>query len=491
MRDPALYKFKTDPFAHQRRIFLATAGQRGHAAYWEQGTGKTKFTVDTVAHLHQSREVDGLLVLAPGGVHRAWVTDELPAHSPVEHRAHFWRTQSAGARWHRDAVESLLGRGDRLAVLSMSYDSLCTKAGHDAALAFLKAHRCVLAADEATRVKNPTAIRTRRVHSLTPHAAYIRPLTGTPVAQGPFDLYSQLLLIDRGFWKRSGLGSYFAFKQYFGVWEKKYNKSQGREYSQLISYRNLAELHQLIQPVSSRVTKAEALDLPPKLYKRVYVELSPEQRRVYQQLRDEFVSELNGGGLVTAPLAITRLLRLQQVLSGYVPALDEEGVSLQSLGPVNPRMDALAETVGDSLEAGSKCIVWARFRRDVDAIIARLAQDGARCVRYDGAVKDDARAEAVERFQRGDAQVFVGNAQCAGEGLTLHAASTVIYYNNTFKLTERLQSEDRAHRIGQTKPVLYVDLVVADTVDEHVAKALVNKQDVAGVITGDQLRAWL
>ena len=193
---------------------------------------------------------------------------------------------------------------------------------------------------------------------------------------------------------------------------------------------------------------------------------------------------LDSGDTITAPLALVQLLRLQQITCGFVPTDDGD---LEEFGGNNPRLDLLEE-ICDGL--GHKAIIWGRFRRDIDLIMKRL---GKKAVRYDGSTSDDDRAAAKIAFQdpESEIQFFVGNPAAAGTGLTLHQARTVIYASNSFKLTDRLQSEDRAHRIGQEHPVAYIDLIAPDTVDEHIVRALRDKQDIAAILTGDGLKDWI
>jgi SNF2 family DNA or RNA helicase len=315
-------------------------------------------------------------------------------------------------------------------------------------------------------------------------AKYKRILTGTPVANGPFDVYSQLKFLDEGYWKEKGFASYEAFRTYFGVWEQAITGT-GQRFNRCVRYRNLEQLHSLVQGIASRVTKEEVLDLPPKLYTKRYHELSSAQEAAYVALRDQLMMELDSGELLTTELVVVRLLRLQQVLSGFLPT--ESGFPTWLVEPDdNPRLKILKEILD---EAPAKVIVWARFRNDVDLITNALGEEA---VRYDGSTSEEKRLEARERFQNDErTRYFVGNPAAAGEGLTLHAASTVVYYSNSFNLTHRLQSEDRAHRIGQRSPVTYVDLIAAKTVDEHIVRKLRHKLDLASKITGDEVRTWL
>lgn len=474
------YVFKTIPFTHQRQLFEETRDTPRFGIFWEQGTGKTKLTLDTAAWLYQTGKIDGLLVVAPNGVHRNWTVDEIPAHLPdsVPRFAHCYHADKATQKKHQQACVHLLGfRG--LSILAMSYDATITSAGKDLLGKFLSSRKCLYVLDEATRIKTPSAKRTKAILASAKDANYRRVLTGTPIANSPFDIYTIMKFLDLEFWKPYYLDSFFVFKHQFGKFRP--GNVGGRQFEIVVGYRNLDQLKKIIQKHSSRVTKDEVLDLPPKLYTKRYFTMNPEQQRVYNELRDEFMTFLDGE-LVTAPLVITRMIRLQQVTSGYIPF--DGGDPIAMLGESNPRMKLLEDVMED---IPGKVIIWAKFTRDIDQILALL---GNRAVRYDGSVSNDARGAAIERFQRGDAQAFViNNSMC--EGLTLTAADTTIYYNNTFKLTDRLQSEDRNHRHGTTKPVTYIDLVAEETIDEHIVKALVKKKDVASLVMGDTIREWL
>lgn len=483
------YEFKLPPFSHQLEEFNTNKDQPYWALFWEQGTGKSKETIDQACYNFEQGRINAIFVLAPNGVHRNWITDEIVAHIPdrimKQTLAHFYQAPKAKTKWHQADVNRVLNH-DGLAVLAMSYDAFMTKEGKKVAWEFLKSKKVFYTTDEADAFKNPNAKRTKSVVASGRYAIMKRLLTGTPVNQGPFDVYSLMKFLKEDFWKPYGLSSFYAFKQHFGVWEKKYNSKLEREYDQLISYKNLDQLYEILQSASSRVLKEDVLDLPPKLYSKRYFELSREQQRVYDELKNEFMTFLDSGEFIAAPLAITRLLRLQQITSNYVPAEDGEGMHL--ISDKNPRIDCLRELIEVTPH---KTIIWARFRQDIDQIMELLTAMGRKPVRYDGQVDDVQRGKNKEAFQDGDATDFVGNPAAGATGLTLHAARTVIYYNNSFKLRDRLQSEDRAHRIGQEHPVNYVDIVAPDTVDENIVHALRNKLDIASQITGDELKEWI
>lgn len=486
------YEFKTKPFDHQRRIFEETGTAEAFGLFWEQGTGKTKAIIDTAANLYEQGEIDSILIIAPNGVHRNWITDEIPVHMPSrlapKTKVHCWKSPKSAKWWtktparkaHSKEIRDLLNH-DGLRILAMNYDAIMTEAGVKALEKMFVEHEVFLVFDESHYLKTPGTKRTIRGVSLAKKAKYRRILTGTPIANTPFDAYSQIRCLDPDYWKQHGFASFAGFKVQFGIFVRT-NFTTAHGLGECVGYHNLDQLKAMIEPITDRVTKDEVLDLPPKLYQRRFFEMTPEQRRVYGEIKNEALALLESGDTVTAPLAIVRLLRLQQVTSGYVPTDDGK---MEQFDGANPRLDLLSD-ICENL--GHSAIIWARFQRDVDLICARL---GERAVRYDGKTSEDDRAEAKKRFQDGDVQFFVGNPAAAATGLTLHKARTVIYASNSFNLTDRMQSEDRAHRIGQEHPVAYIDLIAPGTVDEHIVRALREKRDIASELTGDQLKEWI
>lgn len=556
------YQFRSEPYKHQREEWERSRSMTSRGILWEQGTGKSKLIIDTACYLWSVGQIDGVLVIAPNGVHRNWVTDEIPTHVPVsilsDVRALYWQSSKAANKSHQKEAAALLTH-PKFAWLTMSYDAFVTKLGKKMLQDFLGSRRVLYVLDESHYVKTPNAERTKSVLRSARWGLYRRILTGTPISVGPFDMYSQIKFLNEGFWKSKGLSGFTEFKQFFGNWTKEFNHNidprTGEpygEYDALVSYRRLPILEGWVAEICSRVTKEEVLDLPPKVYTTRRFILSPEQQRLYRQMRDDCVAwilenpteaaapvapevpfcttcggsryiEQDGyvyacpdhpeeapeeisGTAVIASLAIVKLLRLQQICSGYLPG-ETPSAPLYAIPGPNRRLEELMSVIE---EAGGKVIVWARFQEDINLIIAELARQKIPAVRYDGQVDDDGRAEAKARFQglrprieggqvvgqdpvpeEEQARVFVGNPAAGSTGLTLTAANTVVYYNNSFKLIERLQSEDRPHRIGQTKSVLYVDLCAEETVDERITEALKAKLDIARQITGDKLKEWI
>lgn len=489
-----MYTPYTKPFQHQADHFAAHKGSEDFGLFWEQGCGKSKPTIDTIGHLWTEGEIDGAIIVAPNGVHRNWITDELPTHLPPElldrMKLHAYHPDTPTVKRRQNELWSTIRHPD-FALLAISYEAWQTKTGKAAVWEMMKKRRVMCALDESHRVKTPAAKSTQSILKGGRHAAYRRILSGTPVPNGPFDIYSQVKFLRPTFWRDElDIDTFAAFKAYFGVWDEGVRKDHNGnlvKYPILDGYNNLHDLYRVLKKVSDRVTKSEVLDLPEKLYSKRYYEMSPTQARMYKELDEEFMTFMDSGELIAAPLAIVRLLRMQQVLCGYVPVEPgQEPVELIDRDR-NPRLKAYQETIEDT---PGKAITWAVWTRDVEMIMDTLRKQGRKPVRYDGTRSSNELQRAKDEFKLGDATDFVANLSMS-EGLTLNEAKTTIYFNNNYNLRMRLQSEDRNHRIGQDDHVTYYDMVCPGTRDENAIAALVKKLEVASVILGDKMKEWI
>ncbi len=503
-------------FNHQASLLQEHGADRFFALFWEQGTGKTKSAIDQAAVLFARGEIDCLLVVAPNNVHLNWILTELPEHLPHSLRpmtsSFAYSTAKAGNVGHKQALRALYEHKG-LAILALSYDSFGTENGMKTVKAFLRKRRCFYVADESHRIKNPKAVRTKLVVKTGPLAPYKRILTGTPIAQGPFDIYAPFKFLDPMFWHPHGLDSWTAFKHHFGEWTKG-RGAGGREFDLLLGYRRLEELNKIIAPYSSRVLKEDVLDLPPKLYAKRIFEMQPKQRAMYDQMRDDSLTFLERPGpcpdcndgyiryqgqelvctncagsgknphmVIAAPLAIVKLLRLQQITCGYVP--DESGEPYHVIPGGNPRLDDHVSIIEDTPH---QFLTWCKYRKDVDLICDAL---GKKVLRFDGFIDVDERQRNKERFKGGEVQGLVLTPEVGGEGQTLTEARTNVYYSNGYKLLPRLQSEDRAHRYGQKFAVLNIDQCAKDSIDFPMIEALVKKRDIGSTILGDEIFQWI
>jgi len=497
------YVFKTKPFAHQRERFYKYRDKEYHAHEWEQGTGKSKLIIDTACWLHGQGQIDALFIVSKNGVHRNWILNEVPTHMPdyVEYDSAFYASSPRAAE--RDALKRVLNHTG-LKIVAQNVESLSSKKGVDFLKSFLMTNRTLLVVDDAD-IKNHKAKRTVALIDLGVHAPYRRVLNGTPVTQGAMDVYSPYTFLDEQI-----LGtSFYAFRNTYAIMKEievtdVRNPSTTRRVKVIDQFQNLDQLKEILDPHRDRVLKKDCLDLPEKLYQKRYVALSAKQRAMYDTLKKHLVAELDGD-YMTTPMALTKLLRLQQIVGGFFvrdeePVFDKDGQPVFSKAPepipisdTNNRVDTLMD-IADETEG--KAIIWARFRAEIALISAALRKKygDAAVVEYHGGVDDKKRSENIAKFQTPNsaARFFVGHVQAGGKGLTLHAASTVVYFSNDFSLENRLQSEDRAHRIGQQKNVLYIDIVAQDTIDDKIVETLRSKKNVADVLTGDEpLKRWL
>tara|TARA_R110002167_G_scaffold93122_2_gene249843 strand:+ start:38214 stop:39674 length:1461 start_codon:yes stop_codon:yes gene_type:complete len=476
---------KYPPYPHQREQFERSKDLPGFAYWWEMGCGKTAPVIWNAAYLYQQGKIDGLLVLAPNGVHANWTVEEIPEHMPAAVRERTrcltWYSAKAKTKSTQKAFAELLEH-DGLAVMVASYDAIMTDLGSKAIKAFLDRRTCLYALDESGRIKTPGSKRTKRVSASAKYAPFLRVLTGTPVDNSPHDVYTQVRFIRPDVWLDMGIRNATQFRHRFGIWEQRKN-SGGGSFPSLIRYVDLDVLKAVADDVGDRRLKSEVLDLPEKIYTRRSFDLNPEQRRVYTALEKEYFTQLEDGSEVTADMALVRMLRMSQIASGYVGNDDDELIPLG----VNVRMKCLKDTLED---VTGSVIIWGRYNCEIDAIREMLGERDA--VYYDGRTSDDDKAAALVKFQReGSVRFFVAKPSAACEGLTLHRAKTVIYASNSFSLRERLQSEDRAHRAGMSSdPVTYIDLVARNTLDGYILRALRKKRNLAAEITGDDLPSW-
>ena len=476
-----MFKFKTKPYAHQLACLEACHDKHNFAIFAEMGCGKSKILIDNIAWLYEQGEIDTVVIVAPKGVYINWVRSELPRHMPdhINYDVYTWRTNPNKAEGSR-LVDGITNR-DKLRILVVNVEGFVTKKLPTYCDLFVKNSNFMVAVDESTSIKNPKAKRTKALVRFGALARYKRIMTGSPVTQSPLDLYAQCGFLNK---KLLGFDSFYAFQNHYAIL-KRQNFGSGHSFQQVVGYRNLEELSDRLSGFSYRIRKEDALDLPAKTYMVREVELTPEQAMSYQSMERAALLYLGGDDLVTAPEAMTQLLRLQQIICGYVKTDEGELVEVKS-NRLNTLMEILAETTGS-------VIIWSRFRHDIEAIQNAISKTyGQRSVvTYYGGTSEADRVAAVERFENREARFFVGNPQTAGMGLTLVAANTVVYYANDFNLESRVQSEDRCHRIGQEHPVLYIDLVAKGTVDEHIVRILQNKLDLSAKTLGESVKAWL
>lgn len=501
------FAFKTEPYDHQREIFDHAKDKRYYGLFWEMGLGKTKTALDIAAYKYSNHSINAILVVTLNGVHRNWVRKEAPIHLAVkDYVAAFWNPNRVEGGM-RGVIES-----KHFVLATINFDSVHTKRGEQFCKRFLTQRRALMVVDESHCIKSPSAQRTRAIIRLGRLAASRMIMTGTPVANSPLDVFKQFEFLSPRILAEKNYG---AFKRRYAIQESldylpSYHArgedgrllyhadgSQVLEHpKQIVGYRDIDNLKHLIGPHSSRKTKIECLDLPPKVYARHEFVLPPEYRKAYTEMVKEMLIELNSGRTVTAKIALTKLLKLQQLCCGFIVADDEDPFSTDIKGEpfskVNPRMKALLEVLEN---VQGKAIIWATYRYSIleieEALVGIYGREAV--ATFSGMTSNDDRDRVEDAFQDPDhpLRFMITQPQAGGTGRTFTAARDVIYWNNSYSLILRLQSEDRAHRIGQMGTVTYTDLEASDTVDGDIIEALIKKINLAAEITGDDLVNWL
>jgi SNF2 family DNA or RNA helicase len=472
------FDYHTTPYAHQRAglAFLAKLG--GGALFWEMGLGKTKTAIDyaellerqlmqsiSAADYSKSQAFSPLrvLVICPNTVKRTWATEiekhaghsdyVIPSRS-MEHRI----TELGTARYTIVNCEALSLAPLNKAIVAYPWD--------------------LVIVDESTRFKSPKANRTKMLHKM--HPAHRIVLTGTPITGKPEDAWSQLEFVSPGLFGKS-----------FWAFTDRYLKKDWFGAIVGLKEDNAPELKSRIDAVSYRILKDQVLDLPPKVYSDRRVTMDGDQRRAYNQMRDELRIEIDALTEVRAANILTMLLRLTQVTAGLV------GTSLQGytwLGEKSAKVRELDELLNDELR-GEQVVIFGQYQRELEELARRYAggpETGAfgawqPPIIY-GPTPEPVRADLVNQFQAGQRRLLFVQSRTGGIGITLTAAQTAIYHTRSWSLEEYLQSQDRLHRIGQTGTVSIIHLRAEDSIDDDIADALTDKQQLADHLTGDTAR---
>jgi SNF2 family DNA or RNA helicase len=474
------YKFKTKPYAHQLTALEKSWNKENYAYFMEMGTGKTKVLIDNLAMLYDKGKIDSALIIAPKGVVKTWYEQELPAHLPnhIENVSVLWQPNIT--KTQQEKLDTLFEIDSALHILVMNVEALSTDKGVKFATKFINSHKTLMAIDESTTIKTPTARRTKNIIKMGVNAKYKRIMTGSPITKNPLDLYTQCEFLDP--WLLD-FSSYYAFRNRYA--EMKTMHVHGRSIQVVDKFQNLGELSDTVKQFSYRVLKEDCLDLPPKVFIKRHITLTPDQKKVYEQMKKAAMTVLNGK-VTTTMTVLTQLMRLHQITCGYVAADDGTTQQVES-NRLNELMSILEDTEG-------KVIIWANYQLSVGEIIQKLIKVYGKdsYVHYYGLTPQEDRQDYIRRFQNDPkCRFIVGTPQTGGYGITLTQANTVIYYSNGYDLEKRLQSEDRAHRIGQKKTVTYIDLICEDTVDEKIVKALRDKINIASEVLGEELKDWI
>ena len=471
------YPYKTKPYEHQRNALNESAEKNNWAYFMEMGTGKTKVTIDNIAYLYFQRKITSVLIVAPKSVYTNWQS-EIETHMPDVLKYQIFR-------WNLDKPKDYykLNESKDLKIFLINVEALSTKRGFQACVDYLSKNKLnFVTLDESTTIKNRQAKRTKNILALGKISHTKRILTGSPITKSPLDLFTQCAFLSP---ELLGFNSYLAFRNRYAEMTD-IPVGSGRFISIPKYYKRLEELEEKMKKFSTRIRKDQCLDLKPKVRSKRYIELDGEGKKIYERLRTHALAIVEDS-TISFSNKLTEIIKLHQVCNGFTK--DDNGTILNLHKSKLSALDEILE------ETDGKVIIWANYLYNIHEIKNFLIDKYGKksTVSIYGEVSVEDRKNAVDRIQNDDSCRFlVANPTTGGFGLTLTACNTVIYYSNSYNLEVRMQSEDRAHRLGQKGTVVYIDIVAKGTLDEAIMKSLTSKGQIAAKTLGEEdLKSWL
>ncbi len=539
---PYHFKVKTEPFDYQVDAFHKCYPLDYFAEFMEQGTGKTKVAIDIACNLFMEKKINAVLLIAPNGVHEQWIKEQIPEHSSVPFYPWLWgkKGKTREKFFERFMIDET---PERLKWFAVNVEAFSTTNSMKTFLEFVINHDTFIIVDESTRIKNPSANRTinivynlakkkrqgKKILEVQPYSKYRAILTGTMITNSPYDLWSMFEFLKHNYFGMN----YYAFKARYGVEVRDTHPGTGRIFHRkirpdeiasihkyagegkhvetiaaimatsessvqylidhpniLAPYKRLDELKELIAPHSFIIRKDECLDLPPKVYSQLLVEMNAHQKRIYKELKNQYMSMYSDKEL-TVQNKVSLVGRLQQITGGFFPYEEDGKKRLMTITDKNPKIEALKL---DLEETGDEAIIiWARFVGELKLLTAELRKKfpDKNIELYYGGVDKEARSQIKAAFMRGEVDILIANARTAGTGLNLQRAHIQYFFSNSYSYEDRGQAEDRSHRIGQTHSVLYKDIIIKGTVDEAVFAVLETKKNLLDYFRSKSLHEFL
>jgi len=537
MEIPEQYKqvMKTEPYKHQLEAFDMFKDRSFFYLFAEMGTGKTKIAIDIASWKYLKGEIDAVLIIAPNNVHSQWILEQFPIHCAVEHVDHIYRGGKLKQKIYLSRFEYFLSaKMDKLKVLAVNVEAFQSTTVLPFIGTYVKRNKVFRIADESTRIKTPTAKRSVCIHRLNKYGCGCI-LTGTPATKSPFDLWSQFEFLKANYFNCN----YFMFQHKYGIMMRATNQRTGNMYNTTLDektfgitkgllkkqveqnemqglppcvtdfgysfvssltglserdvrqvermseygkFKNMDELKKYIEHDGMSVRKKDCLDLPEKVYEIMYVIMTKEQKQIYKNLKEQLYAEYMDKEL-TVFNKLSLGLRLMQVSGGFFPYTEDERANIR---PINPDENAKVIRLLEDLEEvdfeATKVIVWAAFVPEIELLYKELSKQYKCCVYY-GKVSTEDRDKIKKEFHEGKYDIFIGNTATAGFGLNLQNATLQYYYSNDYRTENRLQAEDRSHRIGVKGTCVYKDIIMKGTIDEKVYKSIKTGRDLNAYFT--------
>jgi hypothetical protein len=435
------FALKTALYKHQQRAFNKLSKLKVGALFMEMGTGKTRTAIELAKF--RVGKIDKVIWCCPVSV-KETIKQEILKHTDCsKDEIYVFDSKTTdinipNAGWIAVGIESI-GQSDRVTV----------------ALNNIITDQTMLVVDESSFIKGYRSKRAQRLTIIGERARYKLILTGTPLSHGIVDLYSQMKFLSP---KILNYASFYSFATNHLVYDERFK-------NMVVGVLNEGYIARKINPYVYQVTKEECLSLPEKLYDTWYFEMDSSQRMDYEYEKQEFIENITQENINIGEV-FTLFLHLQQIVSGF-----------RNKVKYNSRREETMLNIIDTFDPDEKVIIWAKYKEDIRAITSALSGVGKFEI-FTGETKQSKRQKIIDGFQNGDIRFLVSTPSAGGFGITLTAASKVIFYNNSFKYSERIQAEDRCHRIGQEKKVTYIDIICSDSIDGKIYRSLMDKEDV-------------
>lgn len=535
------YIHKTIPYEHQQKAFFQAWDKEFFAYLAEMGTGKTKMLIDDASNLHAAGKLDRVLLIAPNNVHSQWHNEQIPTHSPVEYESFLWKT-TASKSYKNNLAYYIKKEIHGLQWFCVNIETFSTDKNLHIFKDFLTGGKSMVVIDEATLIKNPEAKRTQNIlHSLgtlekqcgrvvgfTPYAKYRRILSGGLVNNSPYDVFAPFNFLQFNFFKMN----FWSFKARYGIEKQDTNRITNKNFyrsmkleeiqnirrlyslnstidalairyntnEQNIKYilenpkvispfKHLDELKISMAPHSFIVKKSDCLDLPDKTYEKIVIDMPPEHKKIYKNLKEELLAQYLGEEL-TVKNKLSLVTRLQQITSGYFPYVEivenvkgdqeEQAITqLKKIGVTNPKIKGLISSLNEH-DFSTPVTIWTRFTVDIETMQEEINKKFPHLIiaKYYGVTSTEERDTIKENFQLGKVDVLLIQIQSGCRGLNLQRGNTAYYFCNSWSYDERSQSEDRFHRLGQKNPCTYIDIVMKDSIDERILDVLKAKKSL-------------
>ncbi len=466
-------QFKTHPHTHQITGTSLLVEHPYFGLLDQMGVGKTKQTIDAACILCERGQIDVVLVVTPSPVRSVWID---PSPELGEIKKHSW-IPSRVTEWHSKSKVIWKDENPRLDFLVTNYEFLRNKERRDELIRLLKDRNVMMVCDESSFIKNRVAEQTKSCIKIGSTVARRVILNGTPMGNnGPLDMWSQMLFLSPTILPYV---NFYAFRAAFAI-------MGGYQRHQVIKWKDLKKFQALIAPHVIRREKKDCLDLPAKIYTQLEVPLSEATWKLYKQMRDDAVVWMDENPTMAAQAGV-KVMRLAQITSGFLGGfpLEDNETGVTEIG--REKLDALRHQVTEALkeDKNRKIIVWCRFRLELERVERELKDLLPTFRLY--AQKQSERDESVERFsQQGEtgAALLAAHVMSGGFGLNFISTDCVFYMSNDRSLLGRMQSEDRNHRRGQTKHVVYTDMIATgpkgqQTCDHQIVKALRAHEELA------------